>query len=613
MCDGRAVDAQRVGTHSQAELLLKQSNKYLTLDLHADDFWQRLRSGYAHDSDFAEPPASYHYDPKHQIYLHKNKIVVPDHDHLRRQILLWHHVHPWHAHMGVSRTASLITDSFYWPDIHKDVKKFVSQCHSCQTMKSPSEREAVMSPLPVPSACWRVVSVDMITQLPNSTSGHNCIVVFVDQFSKMVRLIPTVSTLNGPGFAALFFQHIYPHYGLPLGICSDRGTQWNNKFFTSLCDHLGIALQLTFSYHPRANGQVERYNRVVEEAVRHFIGPAHDDWDAFLPHIEFSMNSSKSAATGCTPFSLNRITPPLSPTALALKLPQHQQPAPAVMHRMYYFLAKQALVEAKQSMWSDFNRKSAWPTFSVGDLVLLSIRKVALHHPSLRKKFTPRWLGPCKILEVVGRAAARISLPTTLQRLGLHDVFHFSVLKPYNESFDAACATSPEAAKSSATVDTTTYEVECVVNYMQSRHRDDDISIACPHYLVRWVGYDASHDSWLPVDELSGCLEKVADYLFHNASSTQRAHMIHEFPREARLHLSHIAAKAESTRRPVAGGKVPAGGSNIDDPKRKPRRRSSRLSESHKAALSRVTYCSYCGRMRTESAKRMCANAAPPL
>ena len=156
---------------------------------------------------------------------------------------------------------------------------------------------------------------------PKTTSEMDCIIVLVDQFSKIVRLIPTVSTLDGPGFAKLFFQHNYPHYGVPLGICSDRGVQWNNAFFRSVCYYMGIQLHLTFSYHPQANGQVERMNRVIEEALRHFVGPAHDDWDEYIPHIEFSINNSRSESTGCTSFQLNRITPPLSPTALAFNVP----------------------------------------------------------------------------------------------------------------------------------------------------------------------------------------------------------------------------------------------------------------------------------------------------
>jgi len=611
--DNRSVDARAVGVPPPEPSLKAQSDKFLTLDLQVDDFWVRLRSGYSHDPVFKKPPSSYAFDPTLQTYSYKNRLVVPNHDYLRRQILLWHHVHPWHAHMGVTRTATLVTDSFYWPGIHDDIRKFVSECHSCQTMKSPSAAEAMMSPLPVPSACWRIVSVDMITQLPRTQSGHDCVVVFVDQCSKMARIITSVSTLSGPGFATLFFQHIYPHYGLPLGICSDRGTQWNNNFFKSLCENLGVSLQLTFSYHPRANGQVERFNRVIEEALRHFIGPAHDDWDMFLPHIEFSMNNSKSSATGWGPFSLNRITPPLSPTALAFKLPQHQQPAPAVLHRMYYFLAKQALAEAKQSMWSNFNKQLEWPVFKAGDLVLLSIRKVALHHPSLRKKFAPRWLGPCKIVELVSRTAARIALPSTLQKLGLHDVFHFSVLKPYHESFAASSDPHPSPNQASADLDIGTYEIECVTDYAKSRKQAES-SASAPHYLVRWVGYDSTHDTWLPVDALDNCLEKIADYLFQAASATQRLRMISEFPRRSRLTLSHIVAKAEGTRRPHTRGKEPAGGHEPSSSK--PRRRSRRLhTTSHKAALSRVTSCTSCSRVLAlpVPTEHMSVRAAPAV
>ena len=197
--------------------------------------------------------------------------------------------------------------------------------------ESPGVSAAALSPMPVPSACRRIVSLDAISQLPKTTSDMDCIIVFLDQFSKMVRLIPTVSTLEGPGFAKLFFQYIYPHYGLPLGICSDRGVQWNNAFFRSVCSHMGIQLHVTFSYHPEANGQVERMNRVIEEAVRHFVGRAHDDWDEYIPHIEFSINNSRSESTACTPVQLYRITPPLSPTALAFNFPMAQRPAPGIL------------------------------------------------------------------------------------------------------------------------------------------------------------------------------------------------------------------------------------------------------------------------------------------
>ena len=571
--------------------LSTQAQQHLNLDVKIDEFWERLRAGYAHDPAFMSPCTKYRFDKHLQVYFLDHRLVVPDHDHLRKQILLWHHEHPWHAHLGIKRTHALITDAFYWPKISQDIKDFVAQCHSCQTMKSPGITTAALSPLPVPSACWRIISLDAITQLPKTTSNMDCIIVFVDQFSKMVRLIPTVSTLDGPGFAKLFFQHIYPHYGLPLGICSDRGVQWNNAFFRSVCSHMGIQLHLTFSYHPQANGQVERMNRVIEEALRHFVGPAHDDWDEYIPHIEFSINNSRSESTGCTPFQLNRITPPLSPTALAFNLPTAQRPAPGILHRMYFHLAKQALSLSKQSMWSNSVHPDFKEKFKVGSQVLLSISKISLHHPSLRRKFTARWIGPCRVTELVGRTAARIQLPSTLQKLRLHDVFHFSALKPYESAYYNDSTAEPQERQASDLNDV--FEVESILDYKRAHASSQDPLDKGPHYLVHWRGYSSKHDMWLPVRALSNCLDKVADYLFQNASTRQRDVMIDQFARQERLQLSHLLARAQRTA-------IRPSNNVMSKPPRvtirqRPRSKRKTGSTQQMAALSTITPCTHCG------------------
>ena len=588
---GMVIDQQTLADIGMS--LHEQHTSNLNLDIRVDDFWSRLRQGYAHDPAFKTPDPRYSFDNHLMCYFLGHKLVIPDYDSLRKQILLWHHVHPWHAHMGISRTQHLIMDAFFWPGISKDISDFISQCHSCQVMKSIGKQDSVLSPLPIPTASWRVISLDMITQLPRTRSDFDCIVVFVDQFSKMVRLIPAKSTLDGPGFSKLFFQHVYPHYGLPLGICSDRGVQWNNKFFRDICDHMGIKLSLTYSYHPRANGQVERLNRVIEEALRHFVSPAHDDWDTFLPHIEFSINSSRNNATGCTPFQLNRITPPLSPTAIAFKLPESRQLNAAVLHRMYYHLAKQSLSEAKQSMWAGYVKPSVLARYQVGKPVLLSTAKLSTYHPSLRRKFTARWLGPCKIIELVGSRAARIELPATLQSNQLHDVFHFSCLKPYIDSHlheSTPIAGSPPANEDES------FEVESILDYVKSytrRTKSGKLTRHGPRYKVRWKGYSSEHDLWLPVSELSNCLDKVADYLFQTASSRQRTAMINQFPKRDRAQLTHILQRAQ----PAA---TAAGHRDMSKPPSTRRRgRDVRLPPPPgpplKAAIARHCTCSCCG------------------
>jgi hypothetical protein len=184
------------------------------------------------------------------------------------------------------------------------------------------------------------------------------------------------------------------------------------------------------------------------------------------------------------------------------------------------------------------------------------MQNIAKYHPSFRKKFSPLWLGPCEILDLPGRSAARLRLPDALQAAGLHDVFHFSYLKHYKDdssTLHAPVASVPDAAGKSGEV----FEVASVANFSQSRPREDT-GVKAPHYLVRWVGYDDSYNTWLPVDELDGCLEKVADYLFTVVRPHRRAKLISQFPRASRDALLELESRAERTRRSVHGGKEAA-------------------------------------------------------
>jgi hypothetical protein len=45
-------------------------------------------------------------------------------------------------------------------------------------------------------------------------------------------------------------------------------------------------------------------HRTVEQVLRCYTSPLQKDWDVFLPAAEYAMNSTRSAATGKTPFEV---------------------------------------------------------------------------------------------------------------------------------------------------------------------------------------------------------------------------------------------------------------------------------------------------------------------
>src|SRR5690242_14550059 len=73
---------------------------------------------------------------------------------------------------------------------------------------------------------------------------------------------------------------------------------------------------MSTAYHPQTDGQVERLNRTVEEALRAYVNHRQDDWDELLTPIEFAINNSKQKSTGYSPFELTYGQSPLTPSIM---------------------------------------------------------------------------------------------------------------------------------------------------------------------------------------------------------------------------------------------------------------------------------------------------------
>jgi transposase InsO family protein len=86
----------------------------------------------------------------------------------------------------------------------------------------------------------------------------------------------------------LFLKEVFPHYGSPLHIVSDRGTQWNSKLFRALRTVASVQPYFSTAYHPQTNGLVERTNETVGAALRSYVGPDMRDWPDSLSFVEFA-------------------------------------------------------------------------------------------------------------------------------------------------------------------------------------------------------------------------------------------------------------------------------------------------------------------------------------
>jgi hypothetical protein len=78
--------------------------------------------------------------------------------------------------------------------------------------------------------------------------------------------------------------------------------------------------------HPQSDGQTENANCILEDTLRHFVGPYERNWDQYLRVlvVEFATNNSHHSGMCNTPFMLNYGQHPQDPVLASLR---HKNPA----------------------------------------------------------------------------------------------------------------------------------------------------------------------------------------------------------------------------------------------------------------------------------------------
>ena len=66
------------------------------------------------------------------IWENQGRVVVPDDDNLKRQILRLYHDHPLAGHPGILRTERLVAKDYWWLTMHQFVEGYVKGCGMCQ-------------------------------------------------------------------------------------------------------------------------------------------------------------------------------------------------------------------------------------------------------------------------------------------------------------------------------------------------------------------------------------------------------------------------------------------------------------------------------------------------
>jgi hypothetical protein len=345
--------------------------------------------------------------------------------------------------------------------------------------------------------------MDFITDLPVSRFDNNeydSILVVVDRYTKMTRYIPVTKTIDAVQLATKFIDQIVRFFGIPKGIVSDRGSVFTSNYWSELCYQLRVTRRLSTAFHPQTDGQTERQNQTLEAYLRSYCNESKNDWVRLLALAEFSYNNARHSTTGQSPFRAMYGYDPM--LAVQAEPSSANREVPATTDRLKEIARVRNQLEkrwntAVKAQAKYYNNKHQPQTFNVGQWVMLSTKNIRFRSGKLTEKF----IGPFKVLDVIGNQAYKLDLPQLYERL--HPVFHVSLLEPYHARPEEQPGTwqGPELAPETEQE----WEVEALLGKRQKGRK--------VQYLVRWEGWPKAYDQWVDLEpDLQNAKKLIQEY-----------------------------------------------------------------------------------------------------
>ena len=137
----------------------------------------------------------------------------------------------------------------------------------------------------------------------NIRLSTNHLLVVTNWYSKLTRSIP-LKNPNATNCARAFRLNWAFVYGPPVTLLNDNGQNFAAKFFQHVCRIMKMKNLFTTSYHPRTNGQTERFNRTICLALRPYVNNNQKDWDEYADVLTFGYNTQVRRTKGLMPFEL---------------------------------------------------------------------------------------------------------------------------------------------------------------------------------------------------------------------------------------------------------------------------------------------------------------------
>ena len=317
------------------------------------------------------------------IYFKDYKLIVPE----KIQNLLIEAVHNAHKHPGTKETMRRIRQQYYFPKMEALTREWIKTCKTCLEFNVNNQRKKTNMKKTWTSRPFQVLSIDPVPR-DITTRGNKYLLVIIDNFSKLVKLVPIKNRETATIIQAIKDNWIR-YYVRPECICTDHDSSFASAEWRNFAAEYGFKHRPAAPKHQNSTGGVEPNWRSIKTIMAKIINGRKDvEWDSITQITEDTFNQRRHSTTKLPPHEAafgNQATDAMNPVqSLVRKM--------AMNNEIYAQLTKE-----------DNKEENKLHPFKVGDII--RFRNTS---DQARKDFNRRNLGPYRISALQGTELANI-------------------------------------------------------------------------------------------------------------------------------------------------------------------------------------------------------------
>nr|GEY33137.1 hypothetical protein [Tanacetum cinerariifolium] len=122
----------------------------------------------------------------------KNRSCLSLFGNLRDLIIRESHKSKYSIHPGSDKKYHDLKKLYWWPNMKAIIAEYVGKCLTCFRVKAECQKPSGLLVQPkIPTWNWEKITMDFVTKVPKTSSGHDTIWVIVDRLTKSEHFIPT--------------------------------------------------------------------------------------------------------------------------------------------------------------------------------------------------------------------------------------------------------------------------------------------------------------------------------------------------------------------------------------------------------------------------------------